>query len=316
MGLLDRDYYRDDSGGQFAQWLRQGRVTKILVVAYVALFLIQVATIESRNVDSPDAGPFTKAMGLSAERVLKGEVWRLFTYGFLHTTDNLWHISFHVVLLYFFGKMLEERLGSLRFILFHAAAIVVAGLLFVGATMIGLNGTNRSTTFVGATGAITAMLVLITAQQPNQRVLLFFVLPVPIWVVILLSLGADTWMMLLERPAEDGRRMALAVHLGGIILAGLYFLKLRRPDSFGSPRQRLIGRGQTRLKIHQVEEELEEPAEEPRVPVIASREADEHLEAQLDAVLAKVAQHGKDSLTSSEHAILKRASEIYRKRRK
>ena len=43
---------------------------------------------------------------------------------------------------------------------------------------------------------------------------------------------------------------------------------------------------------------------------------DEHLEAKLDEVLAKVAKHGKESLTEAEREILLKASEIYKKRRR
>jgi hypothetical protein len=43
---------------------------------------------------------------------------------------------------------------------------------------------------------------------------------------------------------------------------------------------------------------------------------DEHLEAKLDVVLEKVKKHGQESLNEDERAILFRASEIYRKRRK
>jgi hypothetical protein len=44
--------------------------------------------------------------------------------------------------------------------------------------------------------------------------------------------------------------------------------------------------------------------------------SDTQLEAELDAVLEKVARFGKSSLTEREHSILLRASEIYRNRRK
>ena len=43
---------------------------------------------------------------------------------------------------------------------------------------------------------------------------------------------------------------------------------------------------------------------------------DEQLEAKLDEVLEKVKKQGQDSLTDDERAVLFRASEIYRKRRK
>ena len=39
-------------------------------------------------------------------------------------------------------------------------------------------------------------------------------------------------------------------------------------------------------------------------------------QAKLDEVLEKVKKHGQDSLTDDERAVLFRASEIYRKRRK
>jgi hypothetical protein len=67
------------------------------------------------------------------------------------------------------------------------------------------------------------------------------------------------------------------------------------------------------------------PADEPPEPVgaavapaprPAAAPADEQLEAKLDAVLAKVSKHGPDSLTAEERAILQRASELYKKRRK
>ena len=40
------------------------------------------------------------------------------------------------------------------------------------------------------------------------------------------------------------------------------------------------------------------------------------LHQELDAVLAKVAQHGRSSLSEREQKILMRASELYRQRRK
>jgi hypothetical protein len=42
---------------------------------------------------------------------------------------------------------------------------------------------------------------------------------------------------------------------------------------------------------------------------------DEHLEAKVDALLEKIAQHGKESLTSQEQEILRRAAELYKRRR-
>jgi len=45
-------------------------------------------------------------------------------------------------------------------------------------------------------------------------------------------------------------------------------------------------------------------------------DADEHTEAEVDEVQAKVARQGKGSLSEREQKILLRASELYRQRRK
>ena len=54
------------------------------------------------------------------------------------------------------------------------------------------------------------------------------------------------------------------------------------------------------------------------VPVGPPRSADvdEHLEAQVDAVLEKVSLYGQDSLTESEKALLVRASEVYKRKQR
>ena len=59
-----------------------------------------------------------------------------------------------------------------------------------------------------------------------------------------------------------------------------------------------------------------EPRPEPVTAAVPRSEPDAHLEEELDAVLEKVARHGRDSLTERENQILMRASEIYKRRRK
>jgi len=46
------------------------------------------------------------------------------------------------------------------------------------------------------------------------------------------------------------------------------------------------------------------------------KSVDEQLEAKLDRVLEKVSQTGRESLTADERAILQKASEVYKRRRR
>jgi hypothetical protein len=153
-------------------------------------------------------------------------------------------------------------------------------------------------------------LVLFAFHFPHHTVLLFFVLPVPVWALVVFQVLQDTFGLL------SGQSMgtAVAVHLAGAGFAAAYhqfhwrLLNLWPKISF---RQRQ--RTRPRLRVFK-EEEPETP--QP-VPVAAPQagDIDEQLEAKLDAVLEKVSRYGQASLTENEKQILLRASEVYKKRR-
>ena len=51
------------------------------------------------------------------------------------------------------------------------------------------------------------------------------------------------------------------------------------------------------------------------MPAAPPAQEDEQLEAKMDAILEKISRVGKENLTESEHAVLQRASEVFRRRR-
>jgi membrane associated rhomboid family serine protease len=316
MGIYDRDYYRDDEGGFLANWSRSAQMTKSIVVVTVAVFVVQMATLRPGG----QPGAFTEWLELVGSKVMRGEVWRLLTYGFLHSTDIL-HIIFNMLIFWLVGRELEERHGPREFLAFYLVALVVSGLVFVGSTFLKLNQTDMDTPAVGASGAVTAALILFILHDPKRKILLFFVIPMPIWVLGVLFVGHDLLGML-SKPGEgdSGQRVAFAAHLGGAAFGALYFFSRARITGLvpGWP-SRAAQRAQPRLRVRREEDDSEPElpeAPEPLPPPKADPDVDEHLEAQLDAVLAKVAKQGQGSLTSAERAVLHRASEVYRRRRR
>jgi membrane associated rhomboid family serine protease len=324
MGIHDRDYYRDDDGGFFANWSRSAQVTKSLMVLTAAIFVIQLATKPAQNLDH-DSGAFTRSLELVGSKVLfQGEVWRLITSGFLHNTGDIFHILFNMLFLWFVGRELEERYGPREFLAFYLVALVVSALVLIGTTALKLNGSTLNTsTMAGSSGAVTAALLVFILHAPNRRILLFFVIPMPIWVLGVLFVGRDFVVMLFSKSADSdpSTRVAFAAHLGGAAFGALYFLaRIHITAWLPSWPIKAAQRAQPRLRVRHEEDaaepELPEEPPMPPPPVKSEADLDEQLEAQLDAVLAKVAKQGQASLTSSERAILKRASELYRRRRR
>src|SRR6516165_7385267 len=123
MGIHDRDYYRDSGGSWFSTLTRHGQISTWLVVVNVIVFIAQIVTRDPYTVAEdpeypyagrndvpgfkPNSGPVTEMLDLSCERVIHGQVWRLLTHAFLHSTDDFIHILMNMLLLWWFGRYIE-----------------------------------------------------------------------------------------------------------------------------------------------------------------------------------------------------------------
>src|SRR5207249_20041 len=77
---------------------------------------------------------------------------------------------------------------------------------------------------LGASGAVAAVMVVFAFHYPHQRVLLFFVLPMPIWAVVVLFIALS--MAGVFGAGRDG--VGHAVHLFGALFGVLYYQSGRR----------------------------------------------------------------------------------------
>jgi membrane associated rhomboid family serine protease len=305
MGIYDREYYRDERSSFLGSLNRQGQVWKSLIFVNVVLFVLQLLTAERGGVD----GSVTEALVVKTDAVLHGQVWRLLTGAFVHSAD--WkHILFNMLILWWAGSEVEGIYGPREFLAFYLTAAVFSSCAFVIWDV--LSGSGHSAMY-GASGAVNACLLLFALHFPTRTVLLFFVLPVPVLVLALVYVTFDAFGALGHRPGEN---IAFAAHLGGALFGFLYYkLHWRITNLLPSRRLLSIGRPHPRLRVYRGEAQSREPERvaAPAGPLPASETI---LEAELDAVLAKVARDGKGSLSEREQQVLMRASEIYRNRRK
>lgn len=94
---------------------------------------------------------------LSGYLVNDGELWRLVTGGFLHS--GLIHIGFNMILLWFLGSEIEGKLGSQRFGLVYATALL-------GGSFGAIVQTQGPT--VGASGAVFGLMGYMVVEMRRQ----------------------------------------------------------------------------------------------------------------------------------------------------
>jgi membrane associated rhomboid family serine protease len=309
MGIYDRDYYRDDARYRFNS---RTAVTLALVLINIFCFIVQLGTREAGH-RGWQVGAFTEFFQLDVDLVLQGQVWRLITAGFLHSPFDWMHILFNMLFLWWFGSAVEDIYGSREFLAFYLFAVFIANVGYSLAYLANLG--NASGIALGASGGTTAVMLVFACHYPHRTILLFFILPVPIWFLI----GFQVLRDLIGLLGGSNEPVGFAAHLTGAGFGFLYhYYQLRVLRWIPSwPTRRGVPARRSKLKVFVSEPEPvpTSPPSEPRGTPPPSSEVDEQLEAKLDEVLSKVHKDGQDSLTPAEREILFRASEIYRKRR-
>jgi len=158
---------------------------------------------------------FDSMFGLIPAAVLHGEIWRLFTSMFLH--GGFEHIIMNMLALLFFGMILEDRIGSKKFLLVYIIGGIFSGLCVILFSFFPLSlipglGVGQNDDVIGASGAIFAIGTILALLAPNLRVGFFFF---PISTTLLYSI--ILWFILLTLISLFGAPIANSGHLGGII---------------------------------------------------------------------------------------------------
>ncbi len=246
-------------------------VVKVLLIINLSVFVTQIL---------PGIGEFVNSLfTLVPYDVIHGRVWQLISYGFLHDTSSLSHIFFNMLGLWIFGCSLEKYLGTKKFLQLYLFSIFVGGLL----SLFYLFGSGN-THIVGASAGLLGLLTIYGILFPNNKILLFMVVPVNARVLVIL------YAIFTFGSALVGSQDSIAhwSHLGGILAAFIYFkLWLKTAEPSKTKKKETV--------VHYYE---------PR----KSRQEVAQDSADVDAVLKKISREGMDSLSDGEYKILEKAS--------
>lgn len=288
MSWRDRPYSSTDNdwgtrpgsgpGGGWRSWLgglpSPGKAVKWLLIANIAVFVLCQITGGARS-------PLYTSLAMRTDLVLDGQVWRLFTFTYLHDQGGLLHIFFNMLGLYFLGVPLERHCGAKLFFVFYTLGGFVAVLLYVGMTTIG--PLEPFVPLVGASGGVLAVLGACAVLFPQFRIILYF-FPVPIRVAALILVLLYTFN-LWSRGANAGGD---ACHLAGLAFGVVWGYR---------------GHVVTRWWHARADRRRQGSWE-------AQRREMQNLEEEVDHILDKVRREGINSLTRREKQLLETATRL------
>jgi membrane associated rhomboid family serine protease len=293
MSFENRDYAKRDS------YPDQGwtRAVKWLVIANIAFFLGTFLATRA----SPEIGPreIYGALGLvPGELVHRLRLWQLLTYAFVHDLANPFHLIINMYILWVAGRGLEFIYGIRRFVTFYFLAALFSAVVYLGLAL--MIPECRGLPLYGASGAVMAVLVVYASYHPGDRILLFLLFDVPIWIGVAAMVGID---LMVVSHASEGGGVAAGCHVAGAAF-GFVFHHFR--DRIETLLERVPARvPAVRINVR--------PASSAAAPPAGSTSS--ALEAELDQVLKKIHEKGMGDLTDDEKGVLDRASKHYRGKR-
>ncbi len=246
-----------------------------LLIANIAAFLL-----------APPGSPQYHALMFVPMLVLQ-RPWTPLTYMFLHA--NLMHILFNMLGLYFFGPRLEQRIGSRDFlILYFVSGLSGAALSYVFAF---------NAAIIGASAAVFGVLYGYAHYWPDERIYLWFVLPVPARLLIVGLVAIS----LFSGFTGSGGGVAHFAHLGGFA-GGFLYLKLRERRSGAFRRKATPGADSSAI------DRLSGKAarDEKRWDSIDTSSLHEINRLEVDRIRKKIQDSGTGSLTPDERAFMNR----------
>ena len=161
--------------------------------------------------------PLTAQLAVVPGRVLPFHPYTLLTYSFLHA--SIGHIFFNMLTLFFFGGDLDILMGRKRFLILYLGAALTGGTaaaLFL----------HHGIPVIGASAAVYGVLVAYALYFPDTEVLLWFVLPIKVWVLVAVWIGISVFYSVFS---ATGGGIAHVAHLGGALFAFFYIGRAWRP---------------------------------------------------------------------------------------
>lgn len=276
-----------------------------LLCALVAAFLIQVVLIKVFS-----AGSFVAShLALSGLSLQHYRLWTLLSYSFLHDPQNLLHILFVLLGLYFIGRDLLGSLGAKRFFTLYGLSALVGGLAFVG-----VHWNSPGVPLIGASAAVSGIFIVFCCQNPDRPITFLFLF-IPITLPKTKYLGyalaaLDLFGFVFNELISDSTLVAHSAHLGGMLTGLLFHQFAVRGVRWGAlmPWRRSkpeVLRPAWMNKARRVQENVANFQVN-----ITDRE---HLRAEVDRILDKINSEGFGSLTPAEKKTLDEAKDLLSK---
>ncbi len=273
-------------------------VTKNLLIINLLVFLAILA-LRSYGVD------LAQYFGLHFAVASDFRIYQLLTYMFLHA--NIEHIFFNMFALWMFGRVMEQVLGSQRFLTYYLVCGIGAGMMQEMAQTVqyfvmdlhlypdaSVAAYLNSWTTVGASGAVYGVLLSFGYMFPNQKM---FIIPIPFPIKAKYFVAGYAAIELFSVMSRSNDGVAHMAHLGGMFFGWLLLVYWRKPRRNMLDELRQWWQQRQKKPQDNYNRNAGYGRFNDEIDYNARRQARQQ---EVDRILQKVKHHGYGSLTEDE----------------
>lgn len=282
---------------------RYGSVLTKLIYVNIAVFLvfrfIQLFIVLATG-DSSGIAPWLYIFSVPSDLgQLILQPWSIFTYMFLH--HGFLHLLFNILYLYWFGKLFLQLIGSSRIVKLYLLGGVAGAFLYIVAFNIvpGFYPYSNTSTMLGASASVMAILFAVSSYQPNHTVRLLFFGEIKLKYIALVAFLID--VISVSNLDNTGGHLA---HIGGA-LVGFYFGRswvVKGISNLSEKREERKGRGWFQKKSKMVITHKRPLTDMEYNTMKVQRQK------EVDRILEKIKHSGYESLSDGEKKTLFDAS--------
>lgn len=198
------------------------RIPKLLVTVLIAINVVIYMMWNYGEAFGVSPGFMIDNFLVSYDGLVQGRLWTLLTSAFSH--NMFLHIILNMFVLNSFGPIVDYTLGPKRFLGFYIGAGMLGSLshALVSKFIMG----EGDIPALGASGAISGIILLFSLLYPRQKILMFAFIPVPAILGALLFVGLDIWGLVAQAEG-GGLPIGHGAHLGGSLAGLIYYFILR-----------------------------------------------------------------------------------------
>ena len=202
--------------------------------------------------------------------------WSIITYGFLHGSFS--HIFWNMIILYYFGKILNNLFGDKLLKKLYLSGLVAGGLTYVISYNVFPVFRGVESVMIGASAGVMSVLFYLASYSPQMGIRIFF-FDIKIIYIALFLFFYD----IIQIPLNNsGGHIA---HIGGAIWGYYYCISNNKGEDF---TQSIFNIFKTTKKKN----------------TKASQNNNNFDQKKIDSILDKISDSGYDSLTKKEKEYL------------